>query len=169
MDTWVWGSGLPCWGCLTQHSVGQGCDIPDIAHILWPRMEAEEGSGCFWIDSARNPLDAGRGNSYSQHQGKSILQIREQVPVHQGKQNQALFIGLKIEEGSKINLKTLQEAGIMKTKVDWCTGWHTLALGKSSGSHFQKSWSLLEESTKQETLLKGSSQTKWQCGRNYNH
>lgn len=81
-------------------------------------MEAEEGSGCFRTDSARNPLNAGRGNSYPQHQGKSILQIPEQVPAHQGKQNQVLFIGLKIEEGSKINLKTLQEAGIMKTKVD---------------------------------------------------
>lgn len=52
------------------------------------------------------------------HQGKSILRIPEWVPVHQGRQNQGLFIDLKIEGGVKINLKTSQEAGIMKTKVD---------------------------------------------------
>ena len=85
--------------------------------IRFPRG-AGEGSGGVWTGGARNPLNAGRGNGYPQHQGKSILRIPEQVPVHQGRQNQGLFIGLKIEGGIKINLKTSQEAGIMKTKVD---------------------------------------------------
>lgn len=165
MDTRVWGSGLPCWDCQTQNSVGQGCGIWDTA----PSSDPSWGRVRMFLDSqCQEPTECRQGKQLPRHQGKSILQIPEQVPAHQGKQNQVLFIGLKIEGGSKINLKTLQEAGIMKTKVDWYTGWHTLALGKSSGSHFQKSWSLLEGSTKQETLLKGSSQTKWQCGRNYN-